>query len=170
MGDFDFKSTSFELKGFKELYRAINALPEVTKKKELEPILVRALEPMRVFAATLAPDDPATAAPYDLATSISVSTKQRSGRAKRDRALGKYDARAFMGPTGAGYPQAMFAEFGTGQRFWKPPGAAKSVGTMPAQPYMRPAYDSQKTVTLKIIGDLLGERLHLIAKKYGLKG
>lgn len=170
MGDFDFKSTSFELKGFKHLYQAINGLPEVVKKAELEPILVRGLEPMRAFAATLAPDDPKTSAPYDLATSISVSTRQRSGRARRDRALGQYDARAFMGPTKFGYPEAMFAEFGTGQRFWQPPGATKSTGVMRAWPYMRPAYDSQKTVALKIISDNLAERLQMIAKKYAIRG
>jgi len=170
MGDYDFKSTSFELKGFKDLYRALDHLPEVVKKKELEPLLVLALEPMQVFAATLAPNDPATGAPYDLSTSIAVGTRQRSGRARRDRALGQYDARAYMGPTSGGYPQAMFAEFGTTQRFWQPPGAQKSTGIMVATPFMRPAFESQKHVALKIIADNLGARLHLIAKKYGVKG
>jgi hypothetical protein len=171
MGDFDFKTTSFEFKGFKELYRAIDHLPEVVLKKELEPILVRSLEPMAEYARIMAPNDPLTGPPWDLSASIAVGTRQRSGRAKRDRALGKYDARAYMGPTKFGYPQAIFAEFGTTHRFWKPdPGSDKYVGVMSAQPFMRPAWDSEKKYALGIISRDLGERLHMIAKKYGAKG
>jgi hypothetical protein len=167
MGDFEFKTTNFEMRGFNDLFKAIDHMPEVVLKEELEPILVRSLEPMRIYAATMAPDDALTGSPYDLSASISVGTRQRSGPAKRDRALGKYSARAYMGPTKFGYPQAMFAEFGTTQRFWKEPGAVKATGFMAPTPYMRPAYDSQKQVALKIISNNLGERLKLIAQKYG---
>lgn len=156
MGDFDFKTTSFEFKGFKELYRAIDHLPEAVLKKELEPVLVKALEPMAEFAKVMAPDDPLTGPPWSLPQSIEVSVRQRSGRARSDRALGKYDARAYMGPTKGGYPQAIMQEFGTIHHV--------------ATPYMRPAWDSEKTTALKIISRDLGERLALIAKKYGPKG
>jgi hypothetical protein len=155
-GDYDFKTTSFEFKGFKELYRAIDHLPEVVKKQELEPILVRALEPMAEYAKGMAPDDPLTGPPWSLPQSIMVSSRQRSGRARSDRALGKYDARAYMGPTRGGYPQAIMQEFGTINHV--------------ATPYMRPAWDSEKTHALSIISRDLGERLKLIAQKYGSKG
>lgn len=155
-GDYDFKSEGFELKGFKELYRAIDHLPEVVKKIELEPLLVKALTPMMEYARVAAPDDPLTGPPWNLPTSIEVSTRQRSGRAKLDRALGKYDARAYMGPTKFGYPQALMQEFGTIH--------------MVATPYMRPAWDSQKEVALRIIKDGLAERLKTIAVRYGPKG
>lgn len=155
-GDYDFKATSFQFSGFKDLFRAIDHLPEVVKKIELEPILVRSLEPMAEYARVMAPDDPATPPPYDLKTSIAVGTRQRSGRARSDRALGKYDARAYMGPTKFGYPQAIMMEFGTIDDV--------------AQPYMRPAWDSEKQTALKIISRDLGERLTLIASKYGPKG
>lgn len=155
-GDFDFKTTGFELKGFKELYRAIDHLPEAVLKKELEPLLMRALEPMKEYARVMAPDDPLTGPPWSLPQSIEVGKKQRSGRARRNRALGKYDARAYMGPTKYGYPQAIMQEFGTiNHRAW---------------PYMRPAWDSEKTTALRIISEGLGDRLMLIAKKYGPKG
>lgn len=156
MGDFDFKTTSFEFKGFKELYRAIEHLPEVVKKKELEPLLVSSLEPMKEYARVMAPDDPLTGPPWSLPQSIEVSNRQRSGRAKGDRALGQYDARAYMGPTKYGYPQAIMQEFGTVK--------------MSAFPYMRPAWDSQKTVALKIISDGLAKRLTMIAHKYRAYG
>lgn len=151
-GDYDFKSTSFELKGFKRLYKALDRLPEAVKKKELEPILVKSLMSMRDLARAIAPNDPLTGPPWNLPTSIEVSVRQRSGRARSNRALGKYDARAFMGPTKFGYPQAIMTEFGT----------IHMVGT----PYMRVAWDSQKRVALKYIADGLGDHLKMIIRKY----
>lgn len=156
MSDYDFKTTGFELKGFKDLYRAIDHLPEVVRKKELEPLLVQSLEPMAEYAKVMAPDDPLTQPPWSLPQSIEVGTRQRTGRARSDRALGRFDARAYVGPTRGGYPQAIMQEFGT----------IKHVAT----PYMRPAWDSEKTTALKIISDGLAERLTMIAKKYGPKG
>lgn len=170
MGDYDFKTTSFELKGFKELYKAIDHLPEVVKKTELEPVLVMSLEPMAESARLRAPNDPLTGPPWDLPSSIAVSSRQRTGRSKTDRALGQYDARAYMGPTKHGYPQAMFAEFGTTHRFQESTEPDKYVGIMTAQPYMRPAWDSEKTHALNIIARELGKRLTLIASKYASKG
>lgn len=156
MGAFDFKTTSFEFKGFKELYKAIDHLPETVKKEELEPLLIKSLEPMRDKARSLAPDDPLTGPPWNLPTSIEAGNRQRGGRAKLDRQLGRFDARAYMGPTTFGYPQAIFQEFGTVK--------------MAAQPYMRPAWDSEKHHALQIISDGLAARLQMIARKYGPKG
>lgn len=155
-GDYDFKTTSFAFSGFRELIRAIDHLPEVVKKRELEPLLVEALTPMRDSARFLAPDDPLTGPPWNLPTSIEVSVRQRSGRARSDRALGKFDARAYMGPTKFGYPQAMMQEFGT--------------INMVATPYMRPAFDLDKHKALSIMADGLGDRLNMIIRKYGVKG
>lgn len=156
MGDFDFKTEGFEFSGFKELYRAIEHLPDTVAKKELEPLLVKSLMPMRDLARAIAPDDPLTGPPYSLPQSIQVRRRQRSGGARRDRALGKYDARAYMGPTGGGYPQAIMQEFGTIH--------------MRASPYMRPAFEAKKRQTLEIIRAGLAKRLMLIANKYGPKG
>jgi hypothetical protein len=156
MGDLDFKTTSFEIKGFAELYRAIDHLPEVVKKAELEPLLIKALTPMMVTAIRLAPDDPLTGPPWNLPSSINVGTRQRSGPAKNDRALGRFDARAYMGPTKEGYPQAIMQEFGTIHHV--------------AQPYMRPAWDTEKQTVADIIRDGLGDRLRMIVRKYGAKG
>lgn len=155
-GDYDFKTTSFEFKGFRELYRAIDHLPETVIKRELEPVLVKSLIPMRNLARAIAPDDPLTSPPWSLPQSIEVGKKQRSGRARRNRALGKYDARAYMGPTRGGYPQAVMQEFGT--------------INMVASPYMRPAFEAKKHEALEIIREELGKRLMLVAKKYGPKG
>ena len=156
MGDFDFKASSFQFSGFKEMYRAIDHLPEAVKKAELEPVLVEALEPMRDKARSLAPDDPLTGPPWNLPTSIEVSVRQRTGRSKSDRGLGRFDARTYMGPTKHGYPQAVMQEFGTRHHA--------------AHPYMRPAWDAEKHRALEIIKSKLADRLQLIARKYGPKG
>jgi hypothetical protein len=153
LSDFDFKTTRFEMRGFKDLMKAIDHLPEVVKKKELEPLLRLSLEPMRDTARYLAPDDPLTGPPWDLGESIEISSRQRSGPAKRDRALGQYSARAYMGPTKYGYPQAMMQEFGTLNHV--------------ATPYMRPAYEADKHKALDIIKAGLAQRLQLTAQKYG---
>ena len=167
MADFDFKTTNFKFTGFKEMYRAIDHLPEAVKKRELEPLLVEALTPMRDTARRLAPNDPLTGPPWNLQTSIEVGVRQRSGPARFDRALGRFDARAYVGPTKYGYPQAIFAEFGTGPRYHK--GSGKYVGVMVATPYMRPAWDSDKRGALEIIRAGLAQRLQMIAVKYGPK-
>ena len=155
MGDYDFRTEAFKFKGFKDMYRALEHLPETVIKKELEPLLVRSLTPMRDLARAIAPDDPLTGPPWSLPQSIEVRRRQRSGRARRDRALGKYNARAYMGPTSGGYPQAIMQEFGTIH--------------MVASPYMRPAFEARKYQALDIIRDGLAKRLTLIAKKYGVK-
>lgn len=156
MGDFDFKTTEFKFSGFKEMYKAISHLPEFVKKVELEPLLVKALTPMMEYARIMAPDDPLTGPPWSLPQSIEVSTRQRSGRAKSDRALGRFDARAYMGPTKFGYPQAVMQEFGTIHHV--------------ASPYMRPAFDSEKGTALRILRQGMAERLTMIIRRYGVKG
>lgn len=115
-------------------------------------MLLEAVEPVRDTAEAIAPDDIKTGVP-DLHRSIEKSTRQRSGRAKHDRKLGKFAARVFVGPTKYGYPQALMMEFGTYKDY--------------PQPYMRPAFDAQKQIVVKILGIRFGDHITAIAKKYG---
>lgn len=159
-GDFDFKTTSFKFSGFPELYRLLDKLSEGTKARELAPLLKEGVEPFRSTAEALAPDDLKTPDP-DLESSIVISTRQRSGRAKHDRKLGRFDARVYIGPSGntrrggknAAYPQAIMQEFG-----WV---------NGPAQPFMRPAYDAQKVNVVRIIEANYRAHILTIAQKYG---
>lgn len=137
MGDFDFKTTGFTVSGFAELEKNLDKLTQAQRSVGLSPLLVKALEPMAAAAKQLAPDDPRTGPPWDLKTSIDVSTRQRSGGARSDRALGQYEARAYMGSTKYGYPQAIMMEFGT-------------IHDRP-EPFMRPAWDSGKEGALEIV-------------------
>lgn len=152
MGEFDFKSTGFTVSGFAELHRNIEKLTQIQRSIGLSPLLEKSLERMAFVAAGIAPDDPKTPPPYDLKSSITVSTRQRSGRAKHDRPLGRYEARAYMGPTKYGYPQAIMQEFGTIHET--------------AQPYMRPAWDTGKDYALKVIADGYGEYVFKTARLF----
>lgn len=154
MGQFDFGKTEFKVEGFAELYKALDGIERIPKAIGLEPLLIKALTPMSLVAASIAPDDPATAPPYDLKSSIAVSSRQRTGRSKQDRALGQYDARAYMGPTKYGYPQAVMMEFGTVHAT--------------AQPYMRPAWDSGKQGALEIIKDGFAAQVQATARRYAV--
>lgn len=154
MGAFDFKTEGFTVSGFAELYANLDGLTKRQKSTALSPLLIKALTPMSLVAIALAPDDPATGPPYDLKSSIVVSKKQRSGRARSNRQLGQYGARAYMGPTGTGYPQAVMQEFGTIK--------------MSARPYLRPAWEAGKDGALHIIRAGFAESVFKAVKRYKL--
>jgi hypothetical protein len=135
MGAFDFKTEGFAVSGFADLYANLDGLTQSQKARAMGPLLVKALTPMSLVAISIAPDDPLTGPPWDLKSSIRVGTKQRSGRSNRQ--LGQYGARAYMGPTKFGYPQAIMDEFGTIK--------------MSARPYMRPAWEAGKYAAFEIV-------------------
>jgi HK97 gp10 family phage protein len=140
---------TFKVTGFKELYKLLDHLPDLAKRKGLEPLVVKALQPMAETARYLAPDDPKTAPPWDLKSSIIVSTKQTQTE-EYDRIS---EARAFMGPNRYGYPQAVMQEFGT--------------VNMAATPYMRPAFDNDKVRAVKIIEEGFAAQVEATLRKYG---
>jgi HK97 gp10 family phage protein len=131
------------------IYKTMDHLPSLAKTKALEPLVVEALQPMAETARYIAPDDPLTGPPWNLKTSIEVSTKKRGVKATERL----YRAAAFMGPTRYGYPQAMFQEFGT----------VKMVAT----PYMRPAFDHDKAKVITIIEAGFEKRVEAALRKYG---
>lgn len=153
MGAYDFKTEGFTVSGFAELYANLDGLTQRQKAQDMAPLLKKALTPMCLLAISIAPDDPLTGPPWDLKSSIVVSTRQRSGRARQDRALGQYGARAYMGPTKFGYPQAIMDEFGTIH--------------MTARAYMRPAWEAGKYGALEIIkAGFADQVMRSIRKRY----
>lgn len=126
--------TTVRVEGLRELD---HALSELTKQTTRRAVARRALkeagEPIRARAQALAPDDPRTAAPFDLTQSIAMSSRQKSGRATRHRKESPTEVTVFIGPTREGYPQAIMQEFGTVHHR--------------AQPYLRPAWDSEGGMT-----------------------
>lgn len=131
----------FELKGSKELERALLQLPKSTGKAALRRALTQVSVPIAVDAARRAPRS--SEAPH-LADSIAVSTKLKRSQRRRAR----------PGVTvyvGARMPHAHLVEFGTGPRYTD----GKYAGQMPAQPFLRPAWDAHKGRIMSELGDIL---------------
>lgn len=127
-------------RGFKELEKKLATLPEATGRNVLRRVAKGALEPMADDAARKAPEERGI-----LAFSIAVS-EGRTRRAKTNfqRVRGIQMA---MGPAsgfGATY-YASHVEFGT-------------IDT-PAQPYMRPAWDTGKMKALDYVQDNLAREV-----------
>lgn len=124
--------------GLKELDEALSQLPKATAKAVLRRIGIRALAPVIATAKTLVPVDDG-----DLRDSLKVTTKlSRRQQSIQNKALaqGKASVQLFAGASAL--PHAHLVEFGT--------------SAMAAQPFMRPAWDQQKSAVLKMISDELG--------------
>lgn len=127
-----------ELKGFKELEKALLKLPQATAKGAARRVLKKAAEPTRAKAATLAPDDPRTDS-EDLNRAIAISTRLNKTQGRKHRAKPN-EVRVYVGPAGnrmKRYAAAIVNEFGSYK--------------MAAQPYMRPAWASTQKEALDII-------------------
>lgn len=157
--------------GFKELDAALAELPRAVAKGALTRTLRKAAEPIAEEARRLVPVDTG-----DLRDSIAVSAKikNRAGAAEFAAAmragLGKgaavqamrdarrvagqdYSAVMHVGPSVPKGFHGHLVEFGT-------------VDT-PIQPFMRPAWDSQKRVALDTIKDELGRQIIAAARRIG---
>ena len=144
-------TTGFKVSVSPSIYKTLDHLTDIAKSKGLQPLVVAALQPMAETARFLAPDDPSTGPPYDLKSSITVSTSKRGVKSFEKLA----SARAFMGPTRFGYPQAIMQEFGTVHHV--------------ATPYMRPAFDSDKGKAIAIIEKGFAAQVEATLRKYGRK-
>jgi HK97 gp10 family phage protein len=136
-----------EIKGAKELEAALNGLGQDRLiKSTSKRALLRVARPMAVTAQRNAPTHTGRMA-TKIAASTTLSRRQRRGGGYRTDAN---TAHVFVGtgPRGPG----VLAEFGTGPRYTKKP--RKFVGAMPAQPFMRPAWEQHKR---QILDDYSGE-------------
>ena len=126
---------SMQMSGWKELGARLRALPEAYTRTVVIDALKEAGEPMRARMAQLAPREPG--AP-DLADNIAISVANRLG----DVGGGRWEARhdeehaVAVGPT-KGFFYGLFQEYGTVHHA--------------AQPFMRPAFDSESSKALTIL-------------------
>lgn len=176
----------FKLEGLKELDQALAELGKRTGAAVTQRVLDKVGAPIRDTMKDLAPvDDGVT---RDSVRMIrAASERSRQGKAAfaqtmkstggdvaqargalrttmRGLKAGSAMAGVIIGPGRA--PQAFFAEFGTGERFHK---NGKSVGSMPAQPYIRPAWDSHKDGLIDEIARLMAPEIEKAAKRQANK-
>ena len=143
---------SMEIRGAKELAEALRALGnDRLIKNTNRRALLKAAKPMVEAAQRNAPTHTGRMA-LKIAASTTLSRSQRSGRRS-----GPDEANVYVGtgPRGPG----VLVEFGTGPRYQKKP--HKFVGAMPAQPFLRPAWESHKH---KVLDDYADELWIQIAK------
>lgn len=119
--------------GGEDLARALSSLPSRVSKGIMKEALTDGAEPMRKRMAALAPRRPP--AP-DIADNIVVGTARGSDAKEGGVAVGPAKGLFFYG---------VFLEFGTVK--------------MSAQPFMRPAFDSDALTGLTIIGQRLWQAL-----------
>ena len=137
---------SFKVEGLRELERALAELPKATAKNTLKRTLKLAAQPIADHAQRLAPRDTG-----GLADGIMVTTKKpKRHKPKSGRAF----AEIYIGPK-ARSVNAVPQEFGTVNH--------------PAQPFMRPAWDSEQMNALDIIKNELGDQITKAAARLAKK-
>lgn len=136
-------ATRVKLSGFKELNKTLNELPRAVHSGVLRRAGTKAMQPMADLATRLAPNDPATVAPDDLATSITLSSRAKAGRGGLEASERGTRANVHMGPSSAlpRYARALVMEFGSFKDA--------------AQPYMRPAFEQDGAAVLDRLKPLL---------------
>lgn len=157
----------FELVGLDQLLKNMGELPTVSMKKTvIRNALKKALVPVLEASKQAAPRGPTG----NLQRGIKISTKlkpsQRKGK-PRDRTT----VTMYVGST---MPHAHLVEFGTQERALKSPTAVpigagvltvQSTGRMPANPFLRNAWDSKKGQLLPIFAKEMKVQLEKAASR-----
>lgn len=144
----------------KELERALRELGQDRLiKATMKRALLKVGQPIAEHASRLAPrgKDPDKPRMADkIRVSTTLSKRQRRGRRRSDPT----EAVVYIGagPRGPG----VLAEFGTGHRTWK---NGKSTGSMPAQPFMRPAWEAGKDKALRDFSRELWDQIERSARR-----
>jgi HK97 gp10 family phage protein len=145
---------------FGPLDRALAQLPKTTAGNVLTRTLMKAADPIWRDAVANAPDNPETGAP-DLHTSI-FKKKGKNGQRIFRRTVNVM----LLAPN----IRNEKTNITTGIAFYGP-ALEKGTGDMPAKPFMRPAFDNNVQISIKIIGDELKAEIEKaaarIAKKRG---
>ena len=146
---------TFKIHGLKETMDALEQLPTVSMRKGVvRKALEKASIPIRDAAITNAQGLPFDS--EEIAKSIRVGTLKKSQQHKHPRTVvARY--------VGASHPLAHLFEFGTARRFTKKKGAYR--GIIPAMPFLRQAWDSQKMAALGLLKDEIWKELAKAAKR-----
>lgn len=141
------RGTEFTVKttGFKEAAKQLRRLSDTTRGEVLRGAMEAAAEPIIRSAQGRAPS-------AIIAEGIRVVNIESDGG----------QVTAEVGLPGGRKPwfYGLFVELGTGPRFTKA-GAAR--GSMPARPFLRPAFDAEKGATIGIFRRELKQRLKAVA-------
>lgn len=134
---------SMHIHGGKELAARLRALPEAYTRKVVLEALEESGEPMRARMSQLAPREPGHP---DLADNIAISVANRLGDVGGERWQARHDEEhaVAVGPT-KDFFYGLFQEYGTVHHA--------------AQPFMRPAFDSEAPKAVTILSQELWKPL-----------
>ncbi|MEM6798005.1 MAG: HK97-gp10 family putative phage morphogenesis protein [Planctomycetota bacterium] len=136
------------MEGLDDLRRVLRELPHRVAETVLEDAARDAGEPILADATDRVSEDLGT---LKQAMYLKVVTYLRS-----------LTAVAIIGPRSRAAPHAHFVEFGTTERFTQ---AGASRGTMPPQPFLRPAMDTQRATALSRMRRTLGRGIERAAER-----
>lgn len=134
-------SVGFKVEGFREMERALAQLKRGTAKAAVRRAIKTTLQPVKQAAE---------ASPFTIAITSRLTARQKA-QARGDQ--GRSVLSLYVGPVdeeGKGAPHAHLQEFGTAPRYHRKSG--KYVGSVMADPFMRPAWDARKGVMLEELG------------------
>lgn len=140
------RSFRMQLHGAKELEAALRQLPKRIGKGAIRRALKKAAQPIADDAKSRVPVGRNRESGEHLQENIAVSTKLSKRQRRRSRARGHDPNRVDVYIGAEPSRHAHLVEFGTGPRRTK---SGKSTGVMPAQPFMRPAWDAGKHRALR---------------------
>jgi HK97 gp10 family phage protein len=139
-----------ELKGAKDIEKALLALAGTTAKRTARRAMASSLEPVLQAAQALAPVGPTG----NLRKGVAINHKLNKNQAREAGRDTKDVTHVYVGSSS---PHAHLVEFGTGPRQHKKTG--KFVGAMPPNAWMRPAWDSNAGAVLNELRGRLWEEI-----------
>lgn len=136
------------LEGFRDMERTLARMKTATAKATVRRAMRRALEPVAEAARATAPVGEDGYNDGYLQRSIAVAQHLTKRQAREARLREASDvAYMFVGPSA---PHAHLVEFGSGPRFQT---SGRFVGSMPANPFMRAAWDGNRAEVLRILSE-----------------
>lgn len=148
--------TRMQLTGWRELSRNLQKLPDELQPRLVVEAMKQSAEPMLQDGIANAPD----AEPLGEGLPLGVILSDQVLASQGEPAPRKDEAKLYFGVTGN--PEAVLVEFGTGPRFHE---SGKFVGQMPAQPFIRPAFDANARTFINRLGGRLGRLVEGAARR-----
>ena len=163
---------SFELRGLEQLLKNMEELPTVAMKKTVvRNALKKALGPVLVAAKQSVPRGKTG----NLARGMKISTRLKPSQ-RRGRPRDRTTVTAYVGST---MPHAHLIEFGTKERTLKRSSVAPiggglltvhRTGRMPANPFLRTAWDGNRSRLLPIFATEMRVQLNKAAARLAKRG
>ncbi len=142
------KKERFAIEGLSDLQVTLRELPDTTAKAVLRRVGRKVLQPVADHARSIVREDTGT-----LKESIGVSTKLTRRQKRKHRKKDRNDVVVFVGA--GGLTQAITEEFGTVDQA--------------AHPFMRPAWDANRSQVIDAIGETLATEIDKSARRLAKK-